>query len=231
MNAGPIPAACPGGSSPATDVAPATCAFSAGPTAGKSYRLFPGNYPGGISTSKATLYLSPGIYWLGGGGLHIQTDGKVISKLDGDDTGIMPSGGVLIYNTADPDPAVVTACATTPTGPGCYNQIVLNGGGSSTPTLALLPIQTGLYKNMVIFVDRTQSKPDDIFLNGQNSDLNISGTIYSASGTVRLNGSDSDAVSAQIICWTFQVNGSGAGLAIDYNPDDLFHLTGIGLVQ
>ena len=50
--------------------------------------------------------------------------------------------------------------------PGCYNQIALNGGGSSTPTLALLPIQTGLYKNMVIFVDRTQSEPDDIFLNG-----------------------------------------------------------------
>jgi hypothetical protein len=143
----------------------------------------------------------------------------------------VPSGGVLIYNTADPDPAVVTACATTPTGAGCYNQIVLNGGGGSTPTLALLPIETGLYKNMVIFVDRTQSKPDDIFLNGANSELNITGTIYSASGTVRLNGSDSDAVSAQIICWTFQVNGSGAGLAIDYNPDDLFHLTGIGLVQ
>ena len=64
----------------------------------------PGNYPGGISTSKAILYLSPGIYWLGGGGLHIQTDGKVISKAVGDDTGIMPSGGVLIYNTLIPIP-------------------------------------------------------------------------------------------------------------------------------
>ena len=231
LDGGPIPAACPGGTTPSTDVAPVTCAFSGGLLAGHSYRLSPGNYPGGISTSKSTLYLSPGIYWLGGGGLHVQNDGRVISKSIGDNTGTTPSGGVLIYNGADPDPAIVTGCTTTPTGsPGCYDQIVLNGGGG-TPTLALLPIDSGLYKNMVIFVDRTKSMPDDVFLNGQNSNLDITGTIYAAKGTVRLNGSDSDAVSAQIICWTFQVNGSGAGLSIDYNPDDLFHLTGTGLVQ
>jgi hypothetical protein len=38
--------------------------------AGKSYRILPGNYPGGISTSKATLYMDPGIYWIGGGGVQ-----------------------------------------------------------------------------------------------------------------------------------------------------------------
>jgi hypothetical protein len=233
LDGGAVPAACPGGTAPATDLAPATCAFSAGSASApaRTYRLFPGNYPGGISTSKAILYLSPGIYWLGGGGLHIQNVGKVISKAVGDNTGTAPSGGVLFYNTIDPEPTVVTGCVAVPTGPGCYGQIVLNGGGSSSPTLSVLPIQDTVYKNMVIFVDRTQSKPDDIFLDGESSVLNISGTIYAANGTVRLNGSDSDAVSAQIICWTFQVNGSGAGLTIDYDPDDLFHLTGTGLVQ
>jgi Flp pilus assembly protein TadG len=230
LDGGAIPAACPGGSSPATDGAPATCQFSAGPVGGHSYRLFPGNYPGGISTSRSTLYLSPGIYWLGGGGLHIQNTGRVISKALGDNTGTTPSGGVLIYNTADPNPAVVTGCVTAPNGPGCYNQIVLNGG-AGIHTLALLPIQTTAYKNMVIFVDRTKSKPDDVFLNGSDSELNITGTIYAANGTVRLNGTESDVASAQIICWTFQVNGDSLGLTVNYNPDDLFHFTGVGLVQ
>ena len=134
---GPIPAGCPGSATPATDAAPATCAFSARPLAGKSYRLFPGNYPGGISTSKATLYLDPGIYWLGGSGLHIQSNGMVISKAPGDDTGDDPSGGVLIYNTVDPLP--LSGC----TGAGCYGPIQINGGGGGTPTLALRPDANG----------------------------------------------------------------------------------------
>lgn len=137
---GPVPAGCPGGSSAATNAAPATCAFSAGGMAGKSYRIFPGNYPGGISTSKATLYMSPGIYWIGGGGIQIQTNGALISKALGDNTGAAPSGGVLIYNSIDPVPAA--GC----TGAGCYGPISINGGGGGTPTLALLPIDSGLYK-------------------------------------------------------------------------------------
>jgi Flp pilus assembly protein TadG len=228
---GPIPDACPGGSSPATDVAPAACQFSAGGMAGKSYRLYPGNYPGGIRTSKATLYLSPGIYWLGGGGLSVQTDGRLISKAIGDDTGLTPSGGVLLYDTADPDPTVMTGCVSVPTGPGCFGAISLNGGPGAA--VALRPIESGYYKNMVIFVDRTQSiSGDEIFLNGSDSTLDISGTIYVPNGSVRFNGSDTYAsVSAQIICWTFQVNGSGAGLTLNYDPDQVFHLRGTGLVE
>jgi len=234
VSPGPIPAACPGGSSPATDAAPAACAFTAGPVAGKTYRIFPGNYPGGIRTSKATVYMSPGIYWIGGGGISIQSDGKLISKAAGDNSGTSPSGGVLIYNTADPNPAIVTGCVSAPNGAGCFGAITLNGGGGSTPTLALRPIQSGFYQNMVIFVDRTRTmRPgDDIFLNGANSVLDISGTIYVPNGSVRLNGSDSTAaISAQLICWTFQVNGSGAGLTINYRGDQLFHLRGSGLVE
>ena len=148
-----------------------TCAFSSGAHAGKSYRLFPGNYPGGISTSKAILYLSPGIYWLGGGGLHIQSDGMVISKALGDNTGQAPSGGVLIYNSVDPLP--VSGC----TGAGCYGPIKINGGGGGTPTLALLPMQSGEYKDMVIFVDRVAAVATgfDIDLNGADANIAVTG--------------------------------------------------------
>lgn len=229
---GPIPAECPGGSNPSTDIAPTTCAFTAGGVAGKTYRLFPGNYPGGIRTSKATLLLSPGIYWIGGGGIHIQTDGRIISKALGDDTGINASGGVLIYNTGDPSPAIASACASGGTGPGCYSPIVLNGGAGAA--LALSPIESGDYENMVIFVDRALAAGggDDLDLNGSNSILELSGTIYSPTGTVKLNGSDSTAdVSAQLICWSFQINGSGPGFTLTYSPDDVFHVRGTGLVE
>lgn len=231
LDGGPIPAGCPGSTGPATDSVPATCAFTGGPVAGHAYRIFPGNYPGGIWTSKATLYMDPGIYWIGGGGVHIQSNGAIVSKAAGDNTGMASSGGVLIYNTADPNPSIVTGCASSPTGVGCYDDIVLNGGGGSTPTLALLPIQSGLYQNMVMFVDRTKSKPDDIMLNGSNSSLSISGTIYAANGTVKLNGGATTVVSAQVICWSFQVNGSAASFIIDYDGSKLFHLKGVGLVE
>lgn len=224
---GPIPNGCPGSATPSTDAAPVTCAFTGGPVAGKTYRLFPGNYPGGIRTSKSTLLLSPGVYWLGGGGLQIQSDGVVVSKAAGDDIGLTPSGGVLLYNTVDPLPA--GGC----TGAGCYGPISINGGGGSSPTLALRPIQTGDYKNMVMFVDRVAAVASgfDIDLNGADANLSVTGTIYAPSGSIRFNGSETDTLSAQVICFNFQVNGSGASFQIDYDPDNLFHVTGTGLVE
>jgi hypothetical protein len=161
----------------------------------------------------------------------VQTDGRLISKAIGDDTGLTPSGGVLLYDTADPDPTVVTSCVSTPTGPGCFDAISLNGGPGAA--VALRPMETGYYKNMVIFVDRTKSiSGDEIFLNGSDSTLDLTGTIYVPNGSIRFNGSDTYAsVSAQIIAWTFQVNGSGAGLTLNYDPDQVFHLRGTGLVE
>ncbi len=224
---GPIPAGCPGSSRPATDAAPATCAFSSGQVAGKTYRIFPGNYPGGISTSKATLLMDPGVYWIGGSGIHVQSTGALISKAPGDNTGPTPSGGVLIYNTVDPVPAA--GCA----GAGCYGTISINGGGGSTPTLALLPIESGRYTGMVMFVDRDAAGGGgfDIDLNGADAALNVTGTIYAPTASMRFNGSDTDVLSAQVICYDFVVNGSGAAFTINYDADSLFHLRGVGLVE
>jgi Putative Flp pilus-assembly TadE/G-like len=224
---GPIPDSCPGGSAPATDAAPSTCAFSGGPMAGKKYRLFPGNYPGGISTSKSILYLDPGIYFIGGSGIHIQNTGAVVSKAPGDNTGLDPSGGVLIFNTHDPVPAAGCTAA------GCYGPITINGGASETPTLGLLPIQSGDYKGMVIFVDREDAVGGgvDINLDGEDAALNVSGTIYAPTASFRFNGSDTDVLSAQVICYDFVVNGSGAAFTINYDEDLLFHFTGVGLVE
>jgi hypothetical protein len=225
LNLGPIPAGCPGGSSPATEAAPATCAFSSGPVAGKVYRIFPGYYPGGISTSKATLYMAPGIYWIGGGGITVQSSGGLlISKAAGDNSGTNPTGGVLIYDTVDPVPT--TGC----TGAGCFGPISMNG--SPGATLALRPLQSGAYKGMVMFIDRaTPVGTVSVILNGASSNLDIAGTIYSPTGKVQFNGSATDVNATQVICYSFQVNGSGASFTINYNPGNLFHVTGVGLVQ
>jgi hypothetical protein len=228
---GQIPSGCPGGSAPATDASPSSCDFSTGQTKNKHYRIFPGAYPGGITVSNATVLMSPGVYWIGGGGISIKSaggDGVLIAKDLGDNTYTpTATGGVLIYNSVDP---VASTCVSG-TGPGCYGGITLNGGAGAT--LALRPIQTGLYTNMVMFVDRVAGAGgiDDIVLNGGGSILNVSGTIYAATGMVKLNGSSTDAISAQLICYDFQVNGSGAAFQINYRPDDLFHLKGVGLVE
>ncbi len=219
---GPIPNGCPGGSSPATDGAPAVCSFSKPTMGGKTYRIFPGNYPGGLEVTRATVYMEPGLYWIGGGGIEIRSTGgdhgALITKASGDNTGTDPTGGVLIYNTTD-------------AAGGGYGPIHLNGGDGST--LALRPIESGLYEGMVIFVDRDAAAGggDDIDLNGEGSTLDVTGTIYAASGSVKFNGSSSTVLSTQVICYNFQVNGSGASFTINYNPDNLFHLKGVGLVE
>jgi putative Flp pilus-assembly TadE/G-like protein len=237
LDAGPIPNGCPGSGTPATDAAPSSCDFSTGPTKGHQYRIFPGTYPGGLSVGNATVLMSPGIYWIGGGGVSVKTvggggpaagDGVLVSKAIGDDTfTATASGGVLIYNTADP---VASTCVGG-VGAGCYGAITLNGGAGAT--LSLRPIQSGQYQGMVIFVDRALGAGgiDDVVLNGAGSILNISGTIYAPTSMVKLNGSDTDSISAQLICFDFQVNGSGAAFTINYRPDDLFHLKGVGLVE
>jgi Flp pilus assembly protein TadG len=220
---GPIPDGCPGsGPTEATEAVPALCSFSKPTMNGKKYRIFPGYYPGGIQVTRATVYMDPGIYWIGGGGIDIRSNGpagvygELVSKDPGDNTGIAPSGGVLIYNSKLPNSP--------------YGPIHLNGGDGST--LALKPIQTGQYTNMVIFVDRSVPTGNgDIDLNGDDSNLIISGTIYAPTANVKLNGGDSDVIGSQLICYNFVVNGSGSAFTLDYQPDDLFHLKGVGLVE
>lgn len=225
LDGGLIPAGCPGGNSPGTDAQPAACAFISGQVGSHVYRIYPGDYPGGIQISKGTIYMDPGIYWLGGGGLQVQNTGSLISKASADNSGTTPSGGVLIYNTQDP--TISGGCPASGSA-GCYGTIILNG---SSATLALLPMQFGPYQNMVIFVDRAMSNPPDIQLNGADSFLTMSGTIYAPNAQVQLNGSSTDSVAVQLICYDFQVNGSGASFTMNYDPSKLFHLSGTGLVQ
>mgnify|MGYP001795470072 CR=1 FL=1 len=83
-----------------------------------------------------------------------------------------------------------------------------------------------------MFVDRAVAPGTVVIdLRGGGSVLDVSGTIYTATGSVQFNGSATDVVGTQVICYNFQVNGSGATFNMNYIPDDLFHVRGVGLVQ
>jgi hypothetical protein len=94
-------------------------------------------------------------------------------------------------------------------------------------------MEDGDYKGMVIFVDREDAVGGvvDIDLDGADSALSVTGTIYAPSSSFRFNGSDTDVLSAQVICYDFVVNGSGAAFTINYDEGLLFHVKGVGLVE
>ncbi|HEX5591378.1 MAG TPA: pilus assembly protein TadG-related protein, partial [Candidatus Limnocylindrales bacterium] len=149
---GNVPNSCPvAGSDFATFKAnPQTCRFSGGSVGSSTYRLYPGYYPGGISVQTGTtLYLEPGIYWIGGGGFSM-TQGTVIAVDAGGTTLATADGGVLLYNSEDV--LFHDQCAADPIfNVGCYGALNFNG---TTVSVQLRGIQTTLWKNMVIFQDR-----------------------------------------------------------------------------
>jgi hypothetical protein len=58
----------------------------------------------------------------------------------------------------------------------------------------------------------------------------MSGTIYAPKAVVQINGNGATTISTQIIAYDVQISGSGGTLSITYNSDQLFHLSGSGLV-
>jgi putative Flp pilus-assembly TadE/G-like protein len=238
-----VPANCPGGTTPPTMDDPSTCTFGGVYTSTDQYRLSPGYYPGGLKFNGGTFFFEPGIYEIAGGGLSMGGTGAAFYSVDPGGTAPPSGGGILIYNTED---AVYhTECAADRAFPAgtvvghpavtgavaCYQSLIFNG---SSATIDLQPIQTGPYTNMLIFADRnltTRPTSADIQINGGASALTMTGTIYAPAALITINGSGATALSTQIICYDFQVNGSSGTLNITYNDADLFHLSGVGLVQ
>jgi hypothetical protein len=84
---------------------------------------------------------------------------------------------------------------------------------------------------MVIYMDRAAPLSATITLNGGDSNLSVTGTIYAPHTIVMMRGGASDTIAAQLLVWNFQLNGNGASLTMNYNPANLFNVTGVGLVQ
>jgi len=212
------PKNCPGGTPAPNPASPQLCKIPAsGGPANVPWILYPGLYPGGISVSQGrTVYLMPGVYWIGGGGLDIGGNASVVTigavsdaKPDvttapcaqATTTGGL-CGGVMIYNSKLPAAAA---------GP-----ITLNSSGAIMK-LASLDLPTTdpyhIYNDMVIFQDRTVTSP--VTLNGSASSTIVEGIIYVPAAQIKLNGNGGTLVVDQVIADTFDINGNGGTIKVE----------------
>ena len=99
-------------------------------------------------------------------------------------------------------------------------------------TLKLHAIETGPYRGIVVWNDGNGSNPQaTIDLEGQSS-VDVSGTIYSPKGFVKMEGGSGAGSSAavQIIAWQVDIGG-GAALDMPYDPSKLYRFDQKGLVH
>ena len=234
MTSANIPANCPGRTnppSPANSVPsesnPQICRIGNGSDSGKSFLLYPGLYPGGIAwQGNATLYLMPGIYWIGGGGfsgqsgsiisVNSETDLRAATCTLGANPPCVNGGGVLIYNTSLPLSAA---------GP-----LKLDGSGI---TLNLQPYDypfgTTTIK-LVMFQDRAVTQT--VTLNGSSSAAGmVRGIVYIPAGQVKVNGSNSTFSMDQVIAGTFLINGSGGTVNVLHETGVDALVQAVGLVE
>lgn len=217
-----IPTGCPGSDAPATAEDPATCSFTSS-YKDTMWRLSPGYYPGGISVQAGTILLSPGIYYLGGGGFQANGTEAFVISVDAGATAATLGGGVLLYNSED-------SSIDHPTGVAAISPITLNG---SEAKIQLLPLDIGSrWDGLVIFQDRSfpPSESPTITINGDGALLSVTGTLYAPTALVKVTGSDGSAVTTQVIANQFDVTGNGS-FTVNYDADSYFQFKAQGLVQ
>ncbi len=181
--------------------------------------LSPGVYWGGLRISgRATVYLTPGTYILAGGGLTLNGNASLTSVVSAGN--LTPGGGVLLYNTVDPD---------SPTDNGKMGDIKTAGSAG----LNLWPLQQSPYAGLVVWQDRVPAHQGDVEIEG-SSTAGIRGTVYVPVSEVEIEGGDDHGgskatVTGQFIAGTLEVEGN-SNLQVNYDAN-LFYHGQIGLVE
>ena len=228
------PKNCPGGSPAPNPASPAECKIPAtGGPANEAWILYPGLYPGGIEVTQGrTVYLMPGIYWIGGGGLDVGGGGSIVTiGTESDaraDVNTAPCalttttaglcGGVMIYNSKLPAAA--------------GGDVILNSNAARMK-LASLDLPSGdpnaIYNDIVFFQDRTLTNP--LTLNGSASSTLVEGIVYAPAAQIKLLGNGGTLVLDQVIADTYDVKGDGGTIRImrDKGVDSV--ITAAGLVD
>jgi hypothetical protein len=229
-----IPPNCPGGSPAPSEASPSLCKIPAtGGSVNEPWILYPGLYPGGLKVDKdRTVYLMPGIYWIGGGGVDIGGGGSIVSIGTESDarpdvstapcgTATTPDtlcGGVMFFNSRLP------AAAGGP--------FILNSSGA-TMKMASLDLPSGdpdaIYNHLVIFQDRTVTNP--VTLNGSSSMTIVEGIVYVPAAQIKLNGNGGTLVLDQVIADTYDINGNNGTIKVLRGEGVDAVITAAGLVD
>jgi hypothetical protein len=202
------PKNCPGGTPAPSELLPQPCKIPAsGGSSPVPWILYPGLYPAGLQIDQGRIvYLMPGIYWIGGGGLVVKGGASIMTvatEADAKPTVAASTwgGGVLIYNSQLP---------TAAGGP-----INLDGSGATMKLKALhAPAgdPTEIYNDIVIFQDRALTTT--VTLNGSASVTDVEGMIYVPNGQVKLNGNSGTLIVDQIIAGTYLIDGNGGEIDV-----------------
>jgi hypothetical protein len=208
---GSIPAACPGGTTPATHAAPALCNFGGSYDASKTWRIYPGYYPGGINLQGGNFLMEPGIYYVADGGFRV-ANARLTTVNPG---GTSYAGGVMVFNTTHP---------STATNPG---QVVLQGGSAG---IFMYPLDQGtVWDDIVIFQDRSLNLMVEIV--GGDSNMSVRGIIYAAGAHVQAQGNAGTLTIDQMVGDTVRIAGNGGTVNIAYDWEHLPLLRMAGLIE
>jgi Flp pilus assembly protein TadG len=160
--------------------------------------IAPGVYHGGISiTGQANVTMQPGIYYMDGGGFSMTGQGNLLAN------------GVMIFNA--------------PKQPSDAINISGSNGGSVTMT----PPDSGTYKGLTLFQQRSAGHTMTISGNGS---FFVTGTFYAPGGLLTVTGNGGGSIGSQYISLLLDINGGG-GLLIDYHPDQVIPRRILGLVE
>jgi hypothetical protein len=185
------------------------------------WTLYPGLYPGGLEFKSGTFYLEPGIYWLGGGGIRMNSTGANLISV--------PSGGTTRCTTPEQDCGImIFNSEIAGVSGGAAGDVHLNGGNADT---FLHPIDDPVYGGIVFFQDRDLNPQPELQLNGSSTDMEVRGTVYSAGGRVRANGNTGDLITDQVIANTYNHNGNDGAILALVESDFIFRLRAAGLVE
>lgn len=194
--------------------------------------VYPGVYWGGWTIgNNMKIQMSPGVYYMAGGGVSIQAPSGSIESVAG--AGGAPPA-VMIFSSDNPN------YAECPGGPnhGCQGGIDLLANstfkltGLTEAACAPLGYPVCPYQGLLLWQDGDGTKPDSVVKLGGGTNLEIAGTIYAPKAEVQMNGgSDGNGVaSVQIIAWRWDISG-GATLYMPYDPGGLWHPQSRGLVH
>jgi hypothetical protein len=196
----------------------------------------PGVYYGGwnITQSGIEVKLSPGIYYIAGGGIRLNSG--TIESISGDP---LVEARVMIYSTDHP-----TRCSLA-NPDWCQGPIRMQASstfaakGLNDNTCTSQPV-TCPYRGILVWQEQRVLQPgQEVRLGGQNTSV-VAGTIYAPKSNVILNGGSNSTgcgagpnqacLSVQVIAWQFDITGGGV-LEMPYDPSQIYQVQNKGLVH